>query len=58
MPARCPRAKRAGFGLTYCNILPGFVSSEIRPREPIRYFQRVLILTRRKGHAAQDCQRH
>src|SRR5215472_2061901 len=30
---------QAGFGLTYCNILPGFVSSKVRPREPVRYFQ-------------------
>jgi hypothetical protein len=44
---------QAGFGLTYCNILPGFVSPEVRPRESVRYLQRVPVL-RRKGQAAHD----
>src|SRR6516165_4623776 len=44
---------QAGFGLTYRNILPGFVSSEFRPRESVRYFQRVPVLGR-KGQAAHD----
>jgi hypothetical protein len=44
---------QAGFSLTYRNILPGFVSSEVRPSEPARYFQRVPVLGR-KGQAAYD----
>src|SRR6516165_1052736 len=44
---------QAGFGLTYRNILPGFVSSEVRPREPVRYFQCVPVL-RGKGQTAHD----
>src|SRR5215469_14463557 len=30
---------QAAFGLTYRNVLPGFVSSEDRPREPVGYLQ-------------------
>jgi hypothetical protein len=33
--------------------LPVFVSSELRPREPVRYFQRLPVL-RGKGQAAHD----
>jgi hypothetical protein len=48
---------QAGFGLTYCNILPSFVSSELRPREPVRYFQRVPVL-RGKSQAARKGEQH
>src|SRR5262249_670655 len=44
---------QAAFGLTHCNVLPGFVSSEVSPCEPVWYFQRVPVL-RRKGQAAAD----
>src|SRR5215831_8050686 len=44
---------QAGFGLTHCNVLPGFVSSEVRPCEPVWYFQRVPVLCG-KGQAAHD----
>jgi integrase len=41
------------FGLTDGDILPVFVSAEIRKREPVRDLQGVLVLCR-KGDAAQD----
>src|SRR5262249_26370413 len=44
---------QAAFGLAHCNVLPGFVSSEVRPCEPVWYFQRVPVL-RGKGQAAHD----
>jgi hypothetical protein len=40
---RCDHLQ-AAFGLTHCNILPGVVSFELGPREPVRYLQRVPVL--------------
>ena len=44
---------QASFGLTDGDILPGFVSSEIRKREPVWHCQREPVLSR-DCHAAQD----
>jgi len=41
------------FGLTDCDILPVFVSFEVRQCEPVRHFQSGSVL-RCKGYAAQD----
>src|SRR5262249_55820359 len=49
---------QAGLGLTYCNVLPGFVSPELRKREPAAwYFQRVPVL-RGNCFAAPDNERY
>src|SRR3989442_3558593 len=45
------------FVVTDGDGLPAFVSSELREREPIRYFHGVLVL-RRAGHAAGDSERY
>jgi hypothetical protein len=44
-------------GLTHCDILPCFISSELRKRDPVRRFQREPVL-RRKGHAGQDSEQY
>src|SRR5262245_2754299 len=45
------------FGLTDGDILPVFVSAEIRKREPVRDLQGVLVLCR-EGDAGQDGEQH